>query len=135
MPNDAGKLVSGVRLNSSGGNILEALKLADAVRYAKRLARDNELLLVVGADVTHSARGKMGAAMCCPRVVLLTAAAASAAAAAVDRQPHDALAGFGVDPVAAIGAPPVVSEGGNTTKKDKRNQEYRRNQIRHNYLH
>ena len=53
MPNDAGKLVSGVRLNSSGGNILEALKLADAVRYAKRLARDNELLLVVGADVSH----------------------------------------------------------------------------------
>ena len=123
MPNDAGKLVSGVRLNSSGGNILEALKLADAVRYAKRLARDNELLLVVGADVTHSARGKMGAAMCCPRVVLLTAAAAaaSAAGAAIDRQPHDALAGFGVDPVAAIGAPPVVSEGGNTVKKDKRN--------------
>ena len=74
--------------------------------------------------------------MCCPRVVLLTAtAAASAAAAAVDRQPHDALAGFGVDAVAAIGAPPVVSEGGNTTKKYKYNQEYRRNQIRHNYLH
>ena len=69
--------------------------------------------------------------MCCPRVVLLTAAA-SAAAAAVDRQPHDALAGFGIDLVAAIGAPPVVSEGGNTIKKDKRNQEYRRNQIRHN---
>jgi hypothetical protein len=69
-------------------------------------------------------------------VVLLTAtAAASAASAAVDRQPHDALAGFGVDPVAGIGAPPVVSEGGNTIKKDKRNQEYRRNQIRHNYLH
>jgi len=78
----------------------------------------------------------MGAAMCCPRVVLLTAAAAaSAAGAAIDRQPHDALAGLGVDPVAAIGAPPVVSESGNTTKKDKRNQEYRRNQIRHNYLH
>ena len=78
----------------------------------------------------------MGAAMCCPRVVLLTAtAAASAASAAVDRQPHDALAGFGVDPVAAIGAPPVVSEGGNTIKKDKRNQEYRRNQIPHNSLH
>ena len=75
----------------------------------------------------------MGAAMCCPRLVLLTAAAA--ASAAIDRQPHDALAGLGVDPVAAIGTPPVVSEGGNTTKKDKRNQEYRRNQIRHNYLH
>jgi hypothetical protein len=28
--NDAGKLVSGIRLNSPGGNILEALKLADA---------------------------------------------------------------------------------------------------------
>jgi hypothetical protein len=70
-------------------------------------------------------------------VVLLTAAAAAAASAAatVDRQPHDALAGFGVDPVAAIGAPPVVSEGGNAIKKDKRNQEYRRNQIPHNSLH
>jgi hypothetical protein len=33
--NDAGKLVSGLRLNSPGGNILEALKLADAVRFAK----------------------------------------------------------------------------------------------------
>jgi len=33
--NDAGKLVSGVRLNSPGGNLLEALKLADVVRYAK----------------------------------------------------------------------------------------------------
>ena len=33
--NDAGKLVSGVRLNSPGGNLLEALKLADAVRFAK----------------------------------------------------------------------------------------------------
>jgi hypothetical protein len=33
--NDAGKLVSGVRLNSPGGNILEALKLADTVRFAK----------------------------------------------------------------------------------------------------
>ena len=33
--NDAGKLVSGIRLNSPGGNILEALKLADAVRFAK----------------------------------------------------------------------------------------------------
>ena len=33
--NDAGKLVSGVRLNSAGGNLLEALKLADIVRFAK----------------------------------------------------------------------------------------------------
>ena len=33
--NDAGKLVSGVRLNSPGGNLLEGLKLADAVRFAK----------------------------------------------------------------------------------------------------
>ncbi len=33
--NDAGKLVSGVRLNSPGGNLLESLKLADAVRFAK----------------------------------------------------------------------------------------------------
>jgi hypothetical protein len=33
--NDAGKLVSGVRLNSPGGNLLEALRLADAVRFAK----------------------------------------------------------------------------------------------------
>jgi hypothetical protein len=33
--NDAGKLVSGVRLNSPGGNLLEALKLADIVRFAK----------------------------------------------------------------------------------------------------
>jgi hypothetical protein len=33
--NDAGRLVSGLRLNSPGGNILEALKLADAVRFAK----------------------------------------------------------------------------------------------------
>ena len=32
--NDAGKLVSGVRLNSPGGNLLEDLKLADAVRFA-----------------------------------------------------------------------------------------------------
>jgi len=79
---------------------------------------------------TRSARGKMGAALCCPRVVLLTAAAAaaSAAGAAIDRQPHDALAGFSVDPVAGIGAPPVVSEGGNTIKKDKRNQEHAQTQ-------
>jgi hypothetical protein len=33
--NDAGKLVSGVRLNSPGGNLLEGLKLADTVRFAK----------------------------------------------------------------------------------------------------
>src|SRR3981189_1786563 len=33
--NDAGKLVSGVRLNSPGGNLLEGLKLADAARFAK----------------------------------------------------------------------------------------------------
>jgi hypothetical protein len=33
--NNAGKLVSGVRLNSPGGNLFEGLKLADAVRYAK----------------------------------------------------------------------------------------------------
>lgn len=33
--NDAGRLVSGVRLNSPGGNLLEGLKLADAVRFAK----------------------------------------------------------------------------------------------------
>ncbi|WP_314952067.1 ATP-dependent Clp protease proteolytic subunit [Bradyrhizobium cosmicum] len=33
--NDAGKLVTGVRLNSPGGNLLEGLKLADAVRFAK----------------------------------------------------------------------------------------------------
>ena len=33
--NDAGKLVSGVRLNSPGGNLLESLKLADVVRFAK----------------------------------------------------------------------------------------------------
>src|SRR5713101_8629624 len=33
--NDAGKLVSGVRLNSPGGNLLESLKLTDAVRFAK----------------------------------------------------------------------------------------------------
>ncbi|WGD52912.1 ATP-dependent Clp protease proteolytic subunit [Bradyrhizobium sp. CB1650] len=33
--NDVGKLVSGIRLNSPGGNLLEGLKLADAVRFAK----------------------------------------------------------------------------------------------------
>ena len=33
--NDAGKLVSGVRLNYPGGNLLESLKLADVVRFAK----------------------------------------------------------------------------------------------------
>lgn len=33
--NDAGKLVSAIRLNSPGGNLLEGAKLADAVRYAK----------------------------------------------------------------------------------------------------
>lgn len=33
--NDTGKLVSGIRLNSPGGNLLEALKLADVVRFAK----------------------------------------------------------------------------------------------------
>jgi hypothetical protein len=33
--NDAGKYVSGVRLNSIGGNLLEGVKLADAVRFAK----------------------------------------------------------------------------------------------------
>jgi hypothetical protein len=33
--NDAGKLVSRIRLNSPGGNLLEGLKLADAVRFAK----------------------------------------------------------------------------------------------------
>jgi hypothetical protein len=33
--NDAGKLVSGVRLNSPGGNLLVGLKLADAVRFVK----------------------------------------------------------------------------------------------------
>jgi hypothetical protein len=48
VPNDDGKLVSGVRL--TGGNIPEGLELADAVRFAKWLARDNELLLVVEAE-------------------------------------------------------------------------------------
>jgi hypothetical protein len=33
--NDSGKTVSGVRLNSSGGNLLEGVKLADAIRFAK----------------------------------------------------------------------------------------------------
>ncbi len=33
--NDAGKLVSGLRLNSIGGNLLEGVKLAEAVRFAK----------------------------------------------------------------------------------------------------
>lgn len=33
--NDAGKLVSAIRLNSPGGNLVEGAKLADAVRYAK----------------------------------------------------------------------------------------------------
>ncbi len=33
--NDAGRLVSGIRLNSIGGSLLEGAKLADAIRYAK----------------------------------------------------------------------------------------------------
>ena len=33
--NDAGKLVSSIRLNSIGGNLLEGAKLSEAVRYAK----------------------------------------------------------------------------------------------------
>jgi hypothetical protein len=33
--NDAGKLVANVRLNSSGGNLLEGVKLAAAVKFAK----------------------------------------------------------------------------------------------------
>ena len=33
--NDSGKIVSGIRLNSSGGNLLEGVKLADAIRFAK----------------------------------------------------------------------------------------------------
>jgi len=33
--NDAGKLVSSVRLNSPGGNLLEGLQLAEVVKYAK----------------------------------------------------------------------------------------------------
>jgi hypothetical protein len=33
--NDAGKLVANVRLNSEGGNLLEGVKLADAVRFGR----------------------------------------------------------------------------------------------------
>lgn len=33
--NDSGKVVSGIRLNSPGGNLLEGMKLADAIRFAK----------------------------------------------------------------------------------------------------
>jgi hypothetical protein len=33
--NDAGKFVANVRLNSEGGNLLEGVKLADAVRFGK----------------------------------------------------------------------------------------------------
>ena len=33
--NDSGKIVSGIRLNSPGGNLLEGAKLADAIRFAK----------------------------------------------------------------------------------------------------
>jgi hypothetical protein len=33
--NDAGKLVANVRLNSEGGNLLEGVQLADAVRFGK----------------------------------------------------------------------------------------------------
>jgi hypothetical protein len=33
--NDAGKLVTSIRLNSIGGNLLEGAKLSEAVRYAK----------------------------------------------------------------------------------------------------
>src|SRR2546430_4694111 len=33
--NDSGKIVSGIRLNSPGGNLLESAKLADAIRFAK----------------------------------------------------------------------------------------------------
>ncbi|MBR1156892.1 ATP-dependent Clp protease proteolytic subunit [Bradyrhizobium sp. JYMT SZCCT0428] len=33
--NDAGKLVTSLRLNSDGGNLLEAVRIADAVRFAK----------------------------------------------------------------------------------------------------
>jgi hypothetical protein len=33
--NDAGKLVTSIRLNSPGGDLLEGVKLADAVRFAK----------------------------------------------------------------------------------------------------
>jgi hypothetical protein len=34
-PNDSGKIVSGIRLNSPGGNLLEGAKLADAICFAK----------------------------------------------------------------------------------------------------
>ena len=33
--NDAGKLVTSLRLNSDGGNLLEAVRIADAVKFAK----------------------------------------------------------------------------------------------------
>ncbi|WP_149530680.1 hypothetical protein [Tardiphaga sp. P9-11] len=33
--NDAGKLVTSIRLNSGGGNLVEGVKLAEAVRFAK----------------------------------------------------------------------------------------------------
>ncbi|MGH6713666.1 MAG: ATP-dependent Clp protease proteolytic subunit [Bradyrhizobium sp.] len=33
--NDAGKLVTSLRLNSDGGNLLEGVRLADAVKFAK----------------------------------------------------------------------------------------------------
>lgn len=33
--NDAGRLVSGIRLNSKGGNLLEGVKIAEVVRYGK----------------------------------------------------------------------------------------------------
>ena len=33
--NDAGKLVTSLRLNSEGGNLVESVRLADAVRFAK----------------------------------------------------------------------------------------------------
>ncbi len=33
--NDGGRLVSGLRLNSPGGSLLEGVKLADVIRYAK----------------------------------------------------------------------------------------------------
>jgi hypothetical protein len=33
--NQAGRIVSGIRLNSVGGNLLEGAKLADAIRFAK----------------------------------------------------------------------------------------------------
>jgi hypothetical protein len=33
--NDAGKQVTSLRLNSAGGNLLEAVRLADAVRFAR----------------------------------------------------------------------------------------------------